>query len=82
MKSLSFARLAAVLVLLTGVAVSAYMVRMKPTWPINEVAIGGEISTEQRAAVYQFLDDANVADLAMQDIRSQTAFAERWRGNV
>ena len=79
MKSLSVARMMVLVSMLGAVAVSAYLVKTNPGWPFNEVAVDGDISTPQRAAVYELLRSEQLYDLPMAAIQTRME-QESWIG--
>lgn len=87
MKTLSVARLALFVALFTVIAAVAYAAKVKPTWPINEVAVNGQISDQQRDAVYEFLARDGMSDMPMLELQqkfesrswiSSATLARRW----
>ena len=71
MKSLSFPKMLLIVLLLAGFAASAYITRANPSWPVNEVAVDGDISMQQRTAVFELLSDGGVRDLPMIELQSR-----------
>lgn len=87
MKALSFSRMIMLVSAMALTALMAYIAKVNPSWPLNEVAVDGEITTEQRAAVFNFLRDKQLFDLPMAEIQdrveqegwiSSAALARRW----
>ena len=87
MKTLSVSKMILLIFAMALVATLAYVARVNPGWPLNEVAVDGDISLEQRTAVFNLLRDAELFDLPMTDIQtrveqegwiSSAALARRW----